>query len=97
MLPGQNVLYKNDETFDIADGILDLQATLGFGVAGAPELRLSTLARTDRRDPDAGFRAPLLPALVEDHAYATSHRFNADAQRRFRWRLMQSNINLRNL
>ena len=97
MLPGQNVLYAPGETFDIADGILDVQATLGFGVAGAPELRLSTLARTDRRDPDAGFRAPLLPAMVEDHAYATSHRFNADAQRRFRWRLMQSNINLRNL
>lgn len=97
MLPGQTLLYPGNENFDIADGILDVQATLGFGVAGAPDLRLSTLARTDRRDPDAGFRAPLLPALVEDHAYATSHRFNADAQRRFRWRLMQSNINLRNL
>lgn len=100
MWPGQNVPYEGNAgnaTLDIADGILDLQATLGFGVAGAPELRLSTLARTDRRDPDTAFRAPLLPAMVEDHAYAAGHRFNADAQRRYRWRLMQSNINLRNL
>lgn len=100
MWPGQNVPYEGDPSnaiLDIADGILDLQATLGFGVAGAPELRLSTLARTDRRDPDTKFRAPLLPAMVEDHAYAAGHRFNADAQRRYRWRLMQSNINLRNL
>ncbi len=98
MLPGQNVLYAGDAgTFDIADGILDLQATLGFGVAGAPEMRLSTIARSNRRDPEAKFRAPLLPALVEDHAYAAGHRFNAAEQRRYRWRLMQSNINLRNL
>lgn len=100
MWPGQNVPYEGNAgnaTLDIAHGILDLQATLGFGVAGAPEMRLSTLARTDRRDPDAGFRAPLLPAMVEDHAYDAGHRFNADAQRRYRWRLMQSNINLRNL
>lgn len=99
MWPGQSLPYRGNEnaTLDIADGILDLQATLGFGMAGAPELRLSTLARTDRRDPDTKFRAPLLPAMVEDHAYAANHRFNADAQRRFRWRLMQSNVNLRNL
>lgn len=100
MWPGQNVPYEgnaSNATLDIADGILDLQATMGFGVAGAPEMRLSTLARSDRRDPEAAFRAPLLPAMIEDHAYAAGHRFNAAEQRRYRWRLMQSNINLRNL
>jgi prepilin-type N-terminal cleavage/methylation domain-containing protein len=97
--PGSNLPYKDNEanvTLDVADNILDLQAALGFGVAGAPELRVTILARTDRRDPGQ-YLAPLLPATIEDHAYPVNHAFNADDQRRFRWRLMRTDVNLRNL
>lgn len=91
--------YRGDPanaTLDLADNILDLQAALGFGVVGAPELRVTTLARTDRRDPGK-YLAPLLPDPVEDHSYPVSHAFNSDDQRRFRWRLMRTNVDLRNL
>ena len=93
--------YKNDPAsgnarLDLADNIYDLQVALGFGVAGAPELRVTTLVRTDRSD--AGqYLAPLLPALIGDHAYPTNHLLNSTAERRHRWRLMQTSVNLRNL
>ena len=99
MEPGSNLPYEgnlSNATLDLADNILDLQAVLGFGVVGAPELRVTTLARTDRRDPGK-YLAPLLPAQIEDHAYPVSHAFNADDQRRFRWRLMRTDVDLRNL
>lgn len=99
MEPGSTLPYRANlanATLDLADNILDVQAVLGFGVAGAPELRVVTLARTDRRDPGR-YLAPLLPATIEDHVYPVSHAFNADNQRRFRWRLMRTDVDLRNL
>lgn len=99
MEPGSNLPYEAslaNATLDLADNILDLQAVVGIGVAGAPELRVTTLARTDRRDPGR-YQAPLLPATIEDHAYPVNHAFNATDQRRFRWRLMRTDVDLRNL
>jgi prepilin-type N-terminal cleavage/methylation domain-containing protein len=99
MQPGTNLPYEADvknAILDIADDIMDLQAVRGTGAAGSPELRLSTLARTNRRDPGK-YLAPLLPALIEDHAYPTAHPFNSDSQRRFRWRLVRTDLDLRNL
>lgn len=99
MEPGSNLPYEgkvSNALLDLADNILDMQVALGFGVAGAPDLRLTTLARTDRADP-GNFQAPLLPATIEDHAYPSSHPLNSTAQRRHRWRLMRTDVNLRNL
>jgi len=56
-------------------------------------LRLTTLALTDRRDPK--FSAPLL-GLLEDHDYAT-HTLNTSAPNRmFRHRLQTTIVDLRN-
>ena len=99
MDPGMGLAYKDDEQYiaqDIADNIADLQVALGMGVAGQPELRVSTLARTDRADPGK-YVATLLPATIEDHAYPSNHAFNSAAGRRYRWRLMRTNVNMRNL
>jgi len=97
--PGSSLPYKGlkaNATLDLADNVYDLQVALGFGVVGAPELRVTTLVRTDRSD--AGqYLAPLLPALIGDHAYPTNHLLNSAAERRHRWRLMQTSVNLRNL
>jgi prepilin-type N-terminal cleavage/methylation domain-containing protein len=97
--PGSSLPYKaeaENARLDLADNIYDLQAALGFGVAGAPELRVTTLVRTDRSD--AGrYKAPLLPTTIGDHAYPTNHLLNSAAERRRRWRLMQTSVNLRNL
>lgn len=69
--------------------------------AGAPlyYIRLSTLARTDRRDSE--YEAPPL-ARVEDRTYATTHRFNVSragggTDRMFRRRLLQTVVDMRNL
>jgi prepilin-type N-terminal cleavage/methylation domain-containing protein len=97
--PGSDQPYQGEPanaTLDLADNILDLQAAVGLGVAGATELRVTTLARTDRADPGQ-YEAPLLPASIEDHAYAANHPFNSAAARRYRWRLLRTDINLRNL
>jgi prepilin-type N-terminal cleavage/methylation domain-containing protein len=97
--PGTGLAYKLDAanaTLDIADNIADLQIALGAGVAGQPELRVNTLARTDRGDP-GNYQAAVLPATIEDHAYPAGHEFNTFAGRRYRWRLMRTNVNLRNL
>jgi len=59
--------------------------------------RLSTVARTNRRDKD--YRAPDLP-LVEDHEYDIADpmdRANGDAARLFRRRILQTVVDLRNL
>ncbi|HWN44071.1 MAG TPA: prepilin-type N-terminal cleavage/methylation domain-containing protein [Thermoanaerobaculia bacterium] len=99
MDPGSDQAYEEDvanATLDIADNIADLQIALGFGVAGQPELRVNTLARTDRADPGK-YLAAALPATIEDHAYPSNHPFNSDAGRRYRWRLMRTNVNMRNL
>jgi prepilin-type N-terminal cleavage/methylation domain-containing protein len=98
MVPGSDQPYPgvpNNATLDLADNILDLQAAVGVGVVGQPELRVTTLARTDRRDP--GYQAPLLPATIEDHAYPANHALNARDQRNYRWRLMRTDVNLRNI
>jgi hypothetical protein len=96
--PGTGLAYKEDANaiLDIADNIADLQIALGLGVAGQPELRVNTLARTDRADP-GNYQAAVLPATIEDHAYPAGHEFNSTAGRRYRWRLMRTNVNLRNL
>jgi prepilin-type N-terminal cleavage/methylation domain-containing protein len=102
--PGTGLAYKwyipaeakDHITLDIADNIADLQIALGIGVAGQPELRVNTLARTDRADP-GNYQAAVLPAMIEDHAYPTGHAFNSTTGRRYRWRLMRTNVNLRNL
>ena len=104
MDPGTGLAYKwyvpseakDHMALDIADNIADLQVAVGGGVAGQPELRVSTLARTDRADP-GNYQATVLPATIEDHAYPSNHAFNSAAGRRYRWRLMRTNVNLRNL
>lgn len=99
MEPGSDQPYDGDldnATLDLADNVLDLQAAYGLGVAGQPELRVTTLARTDRADPGQ-YQAPLLPAAIEDHAYPANHAFNSAAARRYRWRLLRTDVDLRNL
>jgi len=56
-------------------------------------IRLTTLGRTDRRDP--GYQAPELVKL-EDHNLTTS-RFNNRTDRMFRYRPLQTLIDMRNL
>jgi prepilin-type N-terminal cleavage/methylation domain-containing protein len=103
LIPGLGTAYGDDTaakannvTMDIADNIMDLQAVTGFVTAGLPDLRLTTLARSDRRDPGK-YLGPLLPATIEDHAYSTAHAYNSDSQRRYRWRVVRSNVDMRNL
>ncbi|HYG64410.1 MAG TPA: prepilin-type N-terminal cleavage/methylation domain-containing protein [Thermoanaerobaculia bacterium] len=58
-------------------------------------LRLSTLARTERRDPK--YLAPVIEA-IEDHEYpATETGINSPEERAFRRRVLQTVIDLRNL
>jgi len=97
--PGSSQPYQGDldnVTLDLADNILDLQAAYAVGVAGQPELRVTTLARTDRADPGR-YTAPLLPATIEDHAYPSNHPYNSVTARRYRWRLLRTDLNLRNI
>ena len=105
LTPGMGTAYldkDNDEkkyaTLDIADNIMDLQAVSTFVTPGLglPDLRITTLARSDRRDPGK-YLGPLLPATLEDHAYSTAHTYNSDSQRRYRWRVVRSNVDMRNL
>ena len=105
LIPGLGTAYgdsaadkTNNVAFDIADSIMDLQAVSTFVTPGLglPDLRLTTLARSDRRDPGK-YLGPLLPATLEDHAYATAHAYNSDTQRRYRWRVVRSNVDMRNL
>ncbi len=60
-------------------------------------VRINTLARTDRRDPDPNYRSPLLPARIENRAYPSSDPANSDSERKFRRRRLQTVIDLRNL
>jgi len=59
-------------------------------------LRISTLARTERRDPD--YSAPVLDRS-EDHTYAfdVPDRTNGRTDRMYRRRLLQTIVDLRNL
>jgi prepilin-type N-terminal cleavage/methylation domain-containing protein len=60
-------------------------------------IRINTLARTDRRDPDPNYRSPLLPARIENRAYPSTDPANSDSERKFRRRRLQTVIDLRNL
>ncbi|HSG41200.1 MAG TPA: prepilin-type N-terminal cleavage/methylation domain-containing protein [Thermoanaerobaculia bacterium] len=60
-------------------------------------VRISTLARTDRRDPDPNYRSPLLPERIENRAYPATDPANSDTERKFRRRRLQTLIDLRNL
>ncbi|MBW8876449.1 MAG: PilW family protein [Acidobacteria bacterium] len=57
-------------------------------------IRLSTLARTDRRD--HSYVAPLLER-VEDHTYPVDSPFNGDNELQYRRRILRTVIDLRNL
>ena len=60
-------------------------------------VRVTTLARTDRRDPDPAYEAPALPERLENTGYDAGHPLNAPEERGFRWRTLQTVIDLRNL
>jgi prepilin-type N-terminal cleavage/methylation domain-containing protein len=70
------------------------EAALG---GGFKDLRISTLVRTNR--PDNTYEAPVLPR-VEDHVYSLTDaqdRINGTTARKYRRRLLQTIVNLRNL
>jgi type II secretory pathway pseudopilin PulG len=58
-------------------------------------LRLSTLARTDRRDHD--YQSAEMPPFIENRAYDSTDEQNERTERMFRRRLIQTVIDLRNL
>ena len=58
-------------------------------------LRVSTLARTDRRDP--GYQAPLMPDRIEDQVFTSASPLNSRTERLYRRRLLQTVIDFRNL
>jgi prepilin-type N-terminal cleavage/methylation domain-containing protein len=92
---------QDDQLLETADGksddwLLNASPDTAVGAGAALQyLRVTTLARADRRDHD--YQAPLLPARVEDHAYGTSAAANTSAQRMYRRRLTRTVIDLRNL
>jgi len=99
------VLTKADDEwlFNTADDVdgngLPIDVLRWNPVTGTPALayvRITTLARTDRRD--AGYVAPLL-GLIEDKDYRESPHdvFNALGERRFRRRQQQTVVDMRNL
>ena len=57
-------------------------------------VRLSTLARTDRRD--HSYAAPLLDR-VEDHTYPADSPFNGENELQYRRRILRTVVDLRNL
>jgi prepilin-type N-terminal cleavage/methylation domain-containing protein len=93
LIPGSSLPYDAENT-DLADNILDLQAAVSFAGGGVPELRLSTLARTDRRDKD--YQSPLL-TQVGDHVYTVASPQNARTERMYRRRVLVTDVDLRNL
>lgn len=146
LFPGTGEAYVSADNarVDVADNILDLQASLGFdttfsgstaddaddlgnddqiietanganddwlfnGTSDDPTngawrtnpppnlyyLRVSTLARTDRRD--SGYQAPLLPDRIEDRAFTSASPLNSRSERMYRRRLLQTVIDFRNL
>ncbi|HSF43058.1 MAG TPA: hypothetical protein VLT87_24870, partial [Thermoanaerobaculia bacterium] len=58
-------------------------------------LRLSTLARTDRRDHD--YQSAEMPPFIENRAYGSGDEQNERTERMYRRRLIQTVIDLRNL
>jgi prepilin-type N-terminal cleavage/methylation domain-containing protein len=58
-------------------------------------VRVTTLARTDRRD--SKYQAPLLPSNLENRAYASGDPLNSYASRMYRWQTLRTVIDLRNM
>jgi type II secretory pathway pseudopilin PulG len=95
----------NDEILETANGLNDdwLYNGVGDNAGDAPfqsgpavqYMRITTLARTDRRDPQ--YQAPVLPDRLEDRQYPSSDPLRSYASRMFRWRTLQTTIDLRNL
>ena len=81
---------ENDDWMYNGEAVTD---PLVFAGSNLLSVRLSTLARTDRRDQT--YLAPVL-VRVEDHSFGTSP-FNADKERMFRRRILRTVIDLRNL
>lgn len=79
-------LYNNPADDDTATG--------GWGAGSLQYVRVSTVVRTDRRDPK--YQAPLL-GNIEDRRYTSSDYDNQDLQRMFRRRLLQTVVKMRNL
>lgn len=76
-------LYNDDKPVDL----------VAFGSSTLHYVRVTTLARTDRPDPQ--YRAPVIGRL-EDHDY-TDSQFNEDTSLMFRRRFLQTVIDMRNL
>jgi hypothetical protein len=95
----------DDEILETANGLNDDWLFNGVGDnAGAGPfqlgpavqyMRITTLARTDRRDPQ--YQAPVLPDRIEDRQYPSNDPLRSYASRMFRWRTLQTTIDLRNL
>jgi prepilin-type N-terminal cleavage/methylation domain-containing protein len=105
-----NNIGEDDQIVETADGADDdwlfngdrdnAADAVWQAVAPAPTLqyvRVTTLARTDRRDPDPAYEAPTLPERLENTGYGAGHPLNAPEERGFRWRTLQTVIDLRNL
>ncbi|HEX2551920.1 MAG TPA: hypothetical protein VHK64_10035 [Nocardioidaceae bacterium] len=101
MTDDENNTGDDDRIYESADGtnddwlFNDTQAVNPVDWANQQlyYIRLTTLARTDRRD--AGYQSPMLVKL-EDHDLTTS-RFNNRTDRMFRYRPLQTLIDMRNL
>lgn len=101
MTDDDNDTGDDDRIFESADGLNDdwlyndTQAVNPVQWANQQlyYIRLTTLARTDRRDPQ--FQSPQLVS-IEDHDL-TGSRFNDRTDRMFRYRPLQTLIEMRNL
>src|SRR5262249_10244716 len=87
---GQNDDWLFNSTVDDATNAVWANAPLYY-------VRLSLLARTDRRDPTAGYQAPKI-STIEDHDYTASDPLsvNTTTERRYRRRMLQTTIDVRN-
>jgi prepilin-type N-terminal cleavage/methylation domain-containing protein len=105
-----NNIGEDDQIVETADGADDdwlfngdrdnAADAVWQALAPAPAIqyvRVTTLARTDRRDPDPAYEAPALPERLENTGYEAGHPLNAPEERGFRWRMLQTVIDLRNL
>jgi type II secretory pathway pseudopilin PulG len=97
----EDTVGNDDRIFEAADGLND-DWLFNDGQPVDPVqwanqqlyfIRLTTFGRTDRRDP--GYQAPQIVRL-EDHDLTTS-RFNNRTDRMFRYRPLQTLIDMRNL
>lgn len=92
---------KNDEWLFNEVGDATTAATWN-GDAATPRrlyyVRVTTLARTDRRDPQARWQAPALSQFEDkDFTQAPYNAFNSATERKFRRQFLQTVVDLRNL